>query len=332
MANMHATQRKYPNEPIAVIGTGCRFPGGAKSPSKLWDLLREPRDVQSEIPSERFNAEGFYHPVNDHHGTSNIRHSYLLSEDHRQFDATFFGIKPVEANSIDPQQRLLLEVVYESLEAAGISMDSLRGSPTAVYVGLMCADYADLLGRDTADFPTYFATGTARSIISNRISYFYDWRGPSMTIDTACSSSLVAVHQAVQTLRSGESRVAIAAGANLLLGPEQYIAESNLKMLSPTGRSHMWSEKADGYARGEGIASVVLKTLSAALEDGDDIECLIVETGINQDGKTKGITMPSASAQAALIEATYKKAGLDLRKASDRPQYFEAHGKHASDE
>jgi hybrid polyketide synthase/nonribosomal peptide synthetase ACE1 len=282
--------------------------------------------VQSAIPEQRFNPDGFFHPVNDHHGTSNIRHSYFLSEDHRQFDAQFFGIKPVEANSIDPQQRILLEVVYESIEAAGLSMDTLRGSPTAVYVGLMCADYADLLGRDTSYFPTYFATGTARSIISNRISYFFDWRGPSMTIDTACSSSLVAVHQAVQVLRSGESKVAVAAGANLLLGPEQYIAESNLKMLSPDGRSYMWDTRANGYARGEGIASVVLKTLSAAIADGDDIECLVVETGINQDGKTKGITMPSATAQAALIEATYRKAGLDLKKASDRPQYFEAHG------
>lgn len=318
--------QRRPNEPIAVVGSGFRFPGDANTPSKLWDLLREPRDVQSAIPEQRFNPDGFFHPANDHHGTSNIRHSYFLSEDHRQFDASFFGIKPVEANSIDPQQRILLEVVYESIEAAGLSMDTLRGSPTAVYVGLMCADYADLLGRDTSYFPTYFATGTARSIISNRISYFFDWRGPSMTIDTACSSSLVAVHQAIQVLRSGESRVAVAAGANLLLGPEQYIAESNLKMLSPDGRSYMWDTRANGYARGEGIASVVLKTLSTAIADGDDIECLIVETGINQDGKTKGITMPSATAQAALIEATYRKAGLDLKKVSDRPQYFEAHG------
>ncbi|PWY81896.1 putative hybrid NRPS/PKS enzyme [Aspergillus heteromorphus CBS 117.55] len=318
--------KAYTNEPIAIIGSGCRFPGGANTPSKLWDLLKEPRDVQSQIPHARFNADGFYHPDNTHHGTSNVRHSYFLSEDHRHFDAHFFGIKPVEAHSIDPQQRLLLETVYESLEAAGLTIDALQGSQTAVYVGLMGADYADLLGRDTSDFPTYFATGTARSIISNRVSYFFDWRGPSMTIDTACSSSLVAVHQAVQLLRSGESRVAIAAGANLLLGPEQYIAESNLKMLSPDGRSYMWDERANGYARGEGMAAVVLKTLTAAIEDGDSIECIIRETGINQDGKTKGITMPSPVAQAALIEATYAKAGLDLSRSKDRPQYFEAHG------
>ncbi|KAI9771201.1 MAG: putative Hybrid PKS-NRPS biosynthetic cluster [Geoglossum umbratile] len=314
------------NEPIAIIGSGCRFPGGSNTPSKLWDLLREPRDCLTEIPRNRFNVDGFYHPDGTHHGTSNVRHSYLLSEDHRAFDAQFFGINPVEASSIDPQQRLLLEAVYESIEAAGLAIEGLQGSLTAVYVGLMCADYADLLGRDTNFFPTYFGSGTARSIMSNRVSYFFDWRGPSMTIDTACSSSLVAVHQAIQVLRAGDSRVAVAAGANLLLGPEQYIAESKLKMLSPEGRSRMWDEKADGYARGEGIAAVVLKTLSAALEDGDHIECIIRETGINQDGKTKGITMPSATAQADLMRATYAKAGLDLSNRSDRPHYFEAHG------
>lgn len=321
-----AYEKRHGNEPIAIVGSGCRFPGEVNTPSKLWQLLKEPRDLLSQIPETRFNPDGFFHPDNAHHGTSNIRHSYLLSEDHRHFDTQFFGIKPVEAHSIDPQQRLLLEVVYESIEAAGLSIEALQGSSTAVYVGLMCGDYADLLGRDTSYFPTYFATGTARSIISNRISYCFDWRGPSMTIDTACSSSLVAVHQAVQILRSGESRVAVAAGANLLLGPEQYIAESNLKMLSPDGRSYMWDERANGYARGEGIASIVLKTLSTALEDGDDIECIIKETGLNQDGKTKGITMPSASAQAALIAATYAKAGLNASDPRDRPQYFEAHG------
>ncbi|RDL40494.1 uncharacterized protein BP5553_00473 [Venustampulla echinocandica] len=314
------------NEPIAIIGSGCRFPGEASTPSRLWELLRDPRDVLSRIPENRFNRDSFYHPNNMHHGTSNVLHSYFLSEDHRQFDAQFFGIKPVEAHAIDPQQRLLLETVYESVEAAGLSMKELQGSQTAVYVGLMCNDYADLVGRDTSYFPTYSATGIARSIISNRISYFFDWRGPSMTIDTACSSSLVAVHQAVQVLRSGESRVAVAAGSNLILGPEQYIVESNLKMLSPDGRSYMWDERANGYARGEGVASIVLKTLSAAIEDGDDIECIIRETGINQDGKTKGITMPSASAQASLIESTYAKAGLHLSDPRDRPQYFEAHG------
>jgi hybrid polyketide synthase / nonribosomal peptide synthetase ACE1 len=316
----------YRNEPIAIIGAGCRFPGDCNTPSRLWDLLRQPRNVASEIPSIRFNPHGHYHPDGRHHGTSNVRESYLLSEDIRLFDAQFFGIKGIEANSIDPQQRLLLETVYESVESAGLQMESLKGSNTAIYVGLMCGDYSDMMTRDPDAFPMYFATGTARSILSNRVSYFFDWHGPSMTIDTACSSSLIALHQAVQILRSGESRIAVAAGSNLIIGPEPYIAESKLKMLSPTGRSRMWDADADGYARGDGVSAVVLKTLSAALEDGDHIECIVRETGTNHDGRTKGITMPSATAQMALIQETYAKAGLDLSKKEDRPQYFEAHG------
>jgi|SRR5690242_1622820 len=228
-----------PNEPIAIIGTGIRFPGDANTPAKLWDLLSNPRDVQTIIPSTRFNADGFYDP-SSLQGTSHTRHGYFLSQDHRAFDAEFFGIKPVEATSMDPQQRMLLEVIYEAVEAAGLSLEAMRGSSTAVYVGLMASDYGDMLNRDISDFPPYIAAGTARSMMSNRVSYVFDWRGPSMTVDTACSSSLVAVHHAVQSLRLGESRVAVAAGANLILGPEQFIAGSNMKMMSPEGRSYMW--------------------------------------------------------------------------------------------
>lgn len=282
---MHRNQSK---EPIAVVGSACHFPGKVTSPSKLWDLLKAPRDLKREIPDERFNVDRFYHSDNMHHGTSNIRHSYLLEEDFKAFDANFFGVKPVEAVAMDPQQRLLLETVFEGLEAAGLRMEQLQGSQTGVFVGNMGADYADIISQDLDSIPTYFASGTARSILSNRISYFFDWRGPSVMIDTACSSSLVAVHQAVQSLRAGESSLAIAAGANLLLGPAQYVAESKLKMLSPNGISRMWDEAADGYARGEGFAAVVLKTLSAAIQHGDHIECLIRETGFNQDGRTKG--------------------------------------------
>lgn len=370
-----------PGEPIAVIGSGCRFPGNASSPSKLWGLLSQPRDVLSKIPSTRFNPEGFYHPDGEYHGHSNVRHSYVLSEDHRAFDADFFNVSAAEANAIDPQQRLLLECVYEALEAGGQRMSGLKGSDTAVFVGLMCEEYSDMQLRDLNAMPKvscskalstlllvdhkenvfmslnlplargfqdisiqvletgeqsstyneltrpqYFPTGTARSIVSNRISYFFDWRGPSMTIDTACSSSLVAVHQAVQAIRSGTSRVAIAAGTNLLLGPEAYIAESTFHMLSPQGRSQMWDARADGYARGDGVGAVLLKRLSDAIADRDDIECVIRETGVNQDGRTRGITVPSADAQVALVEDTYKRAGLDLSTPQGRPQFFEAHG------
>ncbi|KAI4671892.1 putative Hybrid PKS-NRPS biosynthetic cluster [Alternaria triticimaculans] len=313
-------------EPIAVIGSGMRFPGSSNNSSKLWELLLDPRDLLKRIPEDRFNIDNFYHPDPNHHATTDVRESYFLEEDHRHFDAGFFNIKPVEVAAIDPQQRLLMEVVYESLEAAGIPLESLIGSRTGVYVGLMCADYHDHLHKDVDTLPTYAPTGTARSIMSNRISYFFDWHGPCMTIDTACSSSLVAVHQAVQLLRSGDSDVAVAAGVNMILGSGQYIAESSLHMLSADSRSRMWDADASGYARGEGVASVILKRLSTALADGDKIECIIRESGVNQDGRTKGITMPSASAQMDLIEQTYKKAGLDPKDPNQRCQYFEAHG------
>lgn len=274
-----------PSEPIAIVGIGCCFPGGCDTPPKLWDLLCSKQDVQSSIPTDRFNADAFYHEDGERPGCTNVKYAYVLSEDIREFDASFFKTNPREAESMDPQQRMLLETVYEALESAGARIEALQGSDTAVYVGSMTGDYHELLLRDPTDMPKYMATGTARSILSNRISYFFDWRGPSMTIDTACSSSLVAVHEAVQALRLGSSRVACAAGANLILGPEMMISESKLHMLSPTGRSRMWDAAADGYARGEGFGAVLLKTLSSALADGDFIHCVIRETGVNSDGR-----------------------------------------------
>ncbi|KGO39265.1 Acyl transferase/acyl hydrolase/lysophospholipase [Penicillium expansum] len=314
------------NEPIAVIGSACRFPGEADTPSKLWDILKSPRDLLRSVPQERYDADAFYHPDPMHHGTTNVRQSYFLDENVGSFDNGFFSIQPGEAEAIDPQQRILMETVYDSLCAAGQKIEDLRGSPTSVYVGLMCDDWSGVIAKDLDVFPQYGATGMARSIMANRISYFFDWHGPSMTIDTACSSSLVAVHQAIQSLRSGDSQVAVAAGANLILTPDMYIAESKLSMLSPTGRSRMWDKDVDGYARGEGIAAVVLKPLSLALRENDKIECLIRNTGVNQDGRTQGITMPSAAAQADLIRSTYAKAGLDLDDPACRPQFFHAHG------
>ncbi|KAK0670981.1 hypothetical protein QBC41DRAFT_335518 [Cercophora samala] len=313
-------------EPIAIIGSGCRFPGGASSPSRLWDLLSNPRNISTEIPGSRFDLSGFYHEDSRHHGTTNTQKAYFLEEDFRLFDNGFFGIRKEEAESMDPQQRILLEVVYESLEAAGYPISHLKGSSTGVYVGQLNGDYYDVVLRNVDSAPQYTATGTARSIMSNRVSYFFDWNGPSVTVDTACSSSLVALHLAVQALRGGESKMAVAAGVNLLLGPEQFIFESNLGMLSPNGRCAMWDANADGYARGDGVAAVLLKPLSAALKDGDHIECIIRQTGVNQDGRTTGITMPSATSQADLIQSTYAACGLNILSPQDRCQYFEAHG------
>lgn len=163
----------YPNEPIAVIGSGCRFPGGSSSPSKLWDLMKSPRDVASKI--DRFSAEGFYHKDGSHHGTSNVLHSYQIEEDTREFDAQFFSIPGSEAEGIDPQQRILMEVVYEALEASGHKIEELSGSSTGMYVGVMCNDYAHITYHDLESIPKYAATGTASSILSNRISYFFNW-------------------------------------------------------------------------------------------------------------------------------------------------------------
>ncbi|OAA66673.1 BcPKS5, polyketide synthase [Niveomyces insectorum RCEF 264] len=313
-------------EPIAVIGMACRFPGGANTPSKLWDLLQSPTDLSQRVPVDRFDVTGFYHANGSQHGATDATKAYFLEEDVNAFDNTFFNIQPTEAEAIDPQQRMLLETVYDSLCAGGQTIEKLRGSNTAVFVGQMCDDWAQVVHRDWDLLATYAATGTSRAIISNRISYFFDWHGPSTTVDTACSSSLVAVHQGVTALRNGECPVAVAAGANLILGPGNFIAESNLHMLSPTGSSKMWDAGADGYARGEGIAAVVLKTLSAALRDGDRIDCIIRGTAVNQDGKTAGLTMPSNVAQANLIRDTYLRAGLDINDPKDRPQFFHAHG------
>ncbi|KAI6402911.1 Type I Iterative PKS [Pyricularia oryzae] len=314
-------------EPIAIVGIGCRLPGQSNNPSSLWGLLKNPIDLSSPFPASRFNPQGFYHEDASHHGTTNSRGSYFLNDDDIQkFDAQFFNISPQEAESMDPQHRLLLEVVYEALEDAGIPLAKASGSATAAYVGLMTADWQDLQLRDMDAASRYLVTGGARSLASNRLSYFFNWHGPSETIDTACSSSLVAVHHAVQALRSGRATMAVAAGTNLLLAPDMYVMTSNLNMLSPTGKCHMWSSDADGYARGEGVACIMLKTVSKAMADGDHIYAIVRETGVNQDGNTTGITMPSSAAQARLIRETYKRAGLDLRRREDRCQYFEAHG------
>ncbi|KAI0911302.1 hypothetical protein F4823DRAFT_636623 [Ustulina deusta] len=310
---------------VGIIGSACRFPGGADSPSKLWELLRDPKDVVSEFPPERLNLSSFYHRNGEHHGSTDVQNrSYLLSEDIRVFDASFFRVSPSEAECMDPQQRMLLETVYEALESAGCSLEQMKDSLTSVYAGLMNGDYADIQARDLDTIATNHGTGTHRSILSNRVSYFLDTKGASMTIDTACSSSLVALHQAVQSIRLGESDMAIVAGANLILDPTMYVAESKLHMLSPDSRSRMWDAAANGYARGEGFAAIILKPLDRALSDGDNVECVVRGSAVNSDGRTAGITVPSATAQTELIRRAYRDAGLD--PLVDRCQFFEAHG------
>ncbi|KAB8075230.1 hypothetical protein BDV29DRAFT_200962 [Aspergillus leporis] len=312
-------------KPIAVVGTACRFPGNVRSPSQLWELLHKPKDILRDLDPEILNLSSFCHQNAEHHGATDVPNkSYLLDNNGRHFDASFFNISATEAEGMDPQQRILLETTYEALEAAGYTLQQMRGSYTSVFIGAMTSDYHDIQARDLDTIGRWHATGTSPSILSNRVSYFFDLKGPSMTINTACSSSLVALHQAIQSLRSGDSTIAIVGGVNLLLDPETYISHSNLHMLSPTSRCRMWDRDADGYARGEGCAAIVIKTLDRALEDGDDIECVIRETAVNSDGRSAGITMPNADAQTALIRQTYEHSGLD--PVQDRCQYFECHG------
>ncbi|KAL4809104.1 putative polyketide synthase [Aspergillus unguis] len=313
------------DEPVAVVGWACRFPGESTTPSKLWDLLKEPRDVRRGFDPQTLNLARFYSQNSETHGATNVTNQgYLLAEDSRLFDPSFFGISPAEAEGMDPQQRILLETVYETLEAAGYSLDQIRGSKTSVHVGVMTGDYADIQMRDTETVPQYTATGTGRSILSNRVSYIFDLHGPSVTVDTACSSSLVAVHLAIQAMQAGDCEAAVVGGVNLIFDPSMYIIESKLHMLSPDSQSRMWDKDANGYARGEGAAAVLLKPLSRALQDNDYIHGVIRATAVNSDGHSQGITMPRVSTQAALIRDTYHRAGLDPIK--DRCQYFECHG------
>ncbi|KAL6364627.1 hypothetical protein LRP88_01747 [Fusarium phalaenopsidis] len=317
-----------PEEPIAIIGSACRFPGGCSSPSKLWELLQEPRDVRKHFDPKRLNLGRFYNADGQAHGSTDVKaQSYLLEEDNRTFDAGFFGINPAVASGMDPQQRLLLEVSYEACENAGVTLEQLHGSLTSVHIGSMSNDYCAIQARDTETLPKYNATGTqSNSIIANRVSYVLDLKGPSVTIDTACSSSLVALHQAVQGLRAGDSEAALVGGTNLIMDPGPYISESKLQMLSPDSQCRMWDVTANGYGRGEGVAVLLLKPLSRALADGDPVEGVIRATGVNSDGQSPGITMPFGPAQTELIRHTYRRAGLDPLCEADRPQYFECHG------
>lgn len=215
--------------PIAIIGIGCRLPGDVTDTEKLWELLVEGRNAWSAVPAERYNEAAFYHPNPDNDGTTNHRGGHFMSQDIAAFDAAFFNISPVEAQAMDPQQRLLLETTYEAFENAGIAVEKARGSDTAVYAAIFTRDYEGNITKDPSDIPKYHVTGTGGAILSNRISYTFDLKGPSMTLDTGCSGSMVALHQACQSLRTGESTMALAAGVNLILNPDIMSGMSNLQ-------------------------------------------------------------------------------------------------------
>ena len=279
-------------ESIAIVGIGCRFPG-ADGPEAFWRLLRDGVDAIGEVPGDRWNLAVFYDPDPATPGKMSTRWGGFL-ERVDEFDARFFGIAPREAARMDPQQRLLLEVAWEALEDAGQAPDRLAGSDTGVFVGhqqqrlLRCSSTPIRAAIDA-----YTGTGSAASIAANRLSYVLDLRGPSMAVDTACSSSLVAVHLACQSLRSGESRLALAGGVNLMLAPELTITFSQARMLAADGRCKTFDARADGYVRGEGCGVVVLKRLSDALATATASWAVIRGSAVNQDGRSNGLTAPN---------------------------------------
>jgi acyl transferase domain-containing protein/acyl carrier protein len=308
-------------EPIAIVGLGCRLPG-APSPDAFWQLLREGVDAVREVPADRWDVAALFDPDPDAPGKVSTRWGGFL-EDIRRFDAAFFNISPREAVAMDPQQRLALEVSWEALEHAGMSADAVHGSQTGVFMGVCAADYGTLLDqRGSEAIDAYLASGNAFSVLSGRISYLLGLHGPSLSIDTACSSSLVAMHLACQSLRSGECRMALAGGVNMMVTPRTTIALSRSHMMAPDGRCKSFDAAADGFVRGEGCGIVVLKRLSDAEADNDRILAVIRGSASNQDGRSSGLTAPNGPAQEAVIRAALAAAGL----AADAVDYVEAHG------
>jgi acyl transferase domain-containing protein/acyl carrier protein len=307
-------------EPIAVIGLGCRFPG-ASDPEAFWKLLRSGGDAIGEVPADRWDIGAFYDQDPAAPGRVSTRHGGFLSGID-QFEPSFFCISPREASHMDPQQRLLLEVTWEALENAGISPQSLHGSDTGVFVGLSTSDYAGLAFLDPSCVGAYAGTGNAHSVAANRLSYLLDLRGPSMAVDTACSSSLVAVHLACQSLHTGECRVALAGGVNVILTPQLTIAFSKAGMMAADGRCKTFDAAADGYVRGEGCGVVVLKRLADAIADGDQVLAIVRGSAVNQDGLSNGLTAPNGRAQEAVIRAALARAGVSPHDIS----CIEAHG------
>lgn len=308
-------------EPIAIVGMSCRFPGGVTTPGQYWDLMKNGVDAISEIPESRWDKQALFSEDRTRPGKTYIRWGGFL-DGIDQFDPDFFGISPREAAHIDPQQRLLLEVAYEALEDAGLALSGLRGSRTGVYVGMFIHDYAHIQLQDRERIDAYTGTGTSMSIAANRISYLFDLRGPSITVDTACSSSLVALHYACESLRRLECDTALAGGVNAILRPEMTVAMSKASMLSPDGRCHSFDAAANGYVRAEGAGMVALKRLTDALRDGDSVRAVIRSTAVNQDGRTKGISVPNGQAQEELMREAHQLAGI----SSSQIQYVEAHG------
>ncbi len=312
--------REEHDEPIAVIGIGCRFPG-ANNPDAFWNLLRNGVDAIREVPADRFDQRAFYDPDPAVPGRMNTRWGGFLDQVDR-FDASFFGISPREALRMDPQQRLLLEVTWEALQDAGQAPERLAGSQVGVFIGISTGDYGRRQWNDLEGIDAYSGTGNAPSIAANRISYLFDFRAPSIAIDTACSSSLVAVHLACRSLRNGESVLAVAGGVNLILSPAIAINFTKAGAMAPDGRCKAFDARANGYVRSEGAGVVVLKPLSRAVADRDPIHAVIRGTAVNQDGRSNGLMAPNPAAQEAVLREACRQAGV----SPGQIDYIEAHG------
>ncbi|HEY5821775.1 MAG TPA: SDR family NAD(P)-dependent oxidoreductase [Propionibacteriaceae bacterium] len=308
---------------IAIVGIGCRFPGGATNPAEFWDFLVAKRDGISEIPADRWSVEKFYDPDPDAPGRMYTRHGGFIAQSPWDFDPDYFGISAREAAIMDPQQRLLLEVAVEALDDAGLG-GRVGGRDVGVYVGGFTSDNQGRRHAPAARaaINSHTATSGTFTMLSNRLSYVLDLHGPSMTIDTACSSSLVAIHEAAQAVARGECEIALAGGVNMMLAPETFISMCKGRFLARDGHCKTFDATADGYARGEGSGVVVLKPLAAAQVDGDRVYAVVRATGANQDGRTSGITVPNPVAQAALAARVLAESGQSAADVG----YVEAHG------
>lgn len=309
------------NQALAIIGMGCRFPGGVTDADSYWQLLINRKTGISEVPADRWNWRNYYHPDADIPGRMVTKWGGFL-DDHNEFDSSFFGISPREAIQMDVQQRWLLETSWETFENAGIAPGKLKGAKVGVFVGISSHDQIDAQRGDTSLVDIHTGTGNALSISANRISYCFDFKAPSAAVDTACSSALVAVQLACQSIWSGASELALACGVNAILNPSISVSFSRASMLSPTGTCFAFDHRANGYVRSEGVGAILIKPLEQALADGDRIHAVIRAAVVNQDGHSSSLTIPSMTAQESMLCSAYEQANIDTSHVS----YVEAHG------
>lgn len=314
-------ERNLRSEPIAVVGMACRFPG-ANSPEEYWELLSQGRDAITEVPADRWPIDELYDPDPDAAGKVATRWGGYL-DDVQRFDAGFFSISPREARSMDPQQRLLLETCWRAFEDAAIPPSRYYGAKAGVFIGICNNDYlVRLLKEGPEAMDLYLSSGNAYSVAAGRLSFTLGLQGPAVAVDTACSSSLVALHQACQSLRQGESSLAVAGGVNVMCSAETTMALSRSHMMAPDGRCKSFDDSADGFVRAEGCGVLLLKRLSDAVRDGDRIHAVIRGSAANQDGRSTGLTVPNGPAQEQVLRDALASAGLTSRDVD----YVEAHG------